>query len=317
MEVYILSNLPYDYSQINIAYASHSPSTLHTKNNRLFVMFYMRLMRMAFNLYDFKIPKNWNKFFLLWCIFYNGYFAVFKTQKYGIIPMNCTINGFDLYYQPAWAVIVNPNFYRQYNLRIGETCELGVLQPDYGNITDIVGYYAEQMTITSETVSLNTVASRLSHVFVGNSKGSVDGYKKMMDNLINGDIAAFIDQEMANDEGKITHELLNSNVKNNFITLELQDALRNWEYEFCRVIGIPTQGYNKKERMVVDEVNSSNIETAFDAEERLECLQESFERIRKMFNYSKEELNVTWKHNPMEEGGSNGKRSQTVGSRSV
>lgn len=296
-----MNNPPFSSEFINVYNSQISPSTLHTKNNALFNMFYRHLLRMVYNIYDFTLPEKWNSNFFKWVLFDRGILAVLKTQKFGVIPMDCTVSGFTVFYQPHRAIINNPLFTKSYDLVIGKECEIIYLQPDFCGMSDIIGFYADQMCIASESVMLNTVNSRLSHVFVSNSKGAKVGYQTMMDGLLSGNVAAFINNNMVDKAtGKLNYELINNHVKDNFVVLELQEVIRNWEYDFCRVVGIPSQGINKKQRMVVDEVNASNVETAADAENRLECLQESFAKVRKLFGFSESELNVTWKHDPLQ-----------------
>lgn len=295
-----MNNPPFSSEFINVYNSNISPSALHTKNNSLFNMFYRHLLRMVYNIYDFTLPEKWNRNFFNWVVFEQGIMAVLKTRKFGTIPMNCTISGFTVFYQPHRALINNPLFSKTYDLIIGRECELIYLQPDFCGMSDIIAFYADQMCIATESVMLNTINSRISHVFVSNSKGAKTGYQTMMDGLLAGNVAAFINENMVDKAtGKLNYEMINNHVKDNFVVLELQEVIRNWEYDFCRVVGIPSQGVNKKQRMVVDEVNSSNIETAADAETRLECLKESFAKVRKLFGFTESELNVDWKHNPM------------------
>ena len=302
MGVHILSKPPYSYSDINQVYSGVSPSTIHVKNTYLYYFFAERLMRKAFNVYKFTLPKNWSKNFFLYTLFGLGYMAVFNTRQFGKIPMNCGLTGFNVFYQPHIATIVNPLFTRSYELVIGRDCELIYLQPDYLGISNIVGYYADQMAITSESLTVNTYNSRLAYLFMCKNKGAKDSYTKMMDGILSGNPAAFIYGNGMVDEatGKPTYELFNNNLKQGFIASELQEVLRKWEFEFCREIGIPTQSYEKKQRMTEDEVNATGIETAAEAEVRLECLKECFERVRKMFGFTESELNVDWRHDPTE-----------------
>lgn len=303
MEVLILSKPPYSYTDINTYYHSISPSTVHVKNSDLYYFFARRLMRKAFNVYKFTLPKNWDKNFFMYCLFGLGYMAVLNTKQFGKIPMNCGLTGFNVFYQPHMATIVNPLFNRSYELIVGKDCELIHLQPDYTGIGDIIGYYADQMAVTSESLSVNTFNSRLAYIFMCKNKGAKDSYAKMVDTITEGNIAAFIyGSGMVDDStGRPTYELFNNNLKQGFIAPELQEVLRKWEFEFCREIGIPTQSVEKKQRMTEDEVNATGIETAAEAEVRLECLQDSFDRVRNMFGFTKSELNVEWRHDPTEQ----------------
>lgn len=297
-----MSKPPYSYTDINRVYSRMSPSTVHVKNSNLYMFFASRLMRKAFNIYKFTLPDKWDYNFFMYTLFGLGYMSVFRTNKFGIIPMDCGLTGFNVFYQPHMATVNNPLFDRSYELVVGRDCEIIHLQPDYHGILDIVGYYADQMAITAESLSVNTFNSRLAYIFMCDNKGAKDSYAKMMDLVLSGNPAAFLYKGGLTDEatGKPKFELFNNNLKQGFIAPELQDVLRKWEYEFCREIGIPCQSTEKKQRMTEEEVNSSSIEVTAEAEVRLDCLKRSFEKVRNMFNFTESELSVDWNHDPME-----------------
>ena len=319
-----MSNIPVSYDGVNALYAQYSPSTLHTKNSNLHQFYAKRLLTKIFNVYDITIPKTWDTNFFLYTLFGLGYMAVFNTRQYGVIPMNATLTGYTVFYQPHRVTVTNPLFDRSYDLTVGRECELIYLQPDYTGVLDVVNYYADLMAITAESVITNTWNSRLAYIFMCRDKSAKVAYQSMMDNISRGETAAFIYKNGMVDEatGKPTYELFNNNLSQGMIVPELQESLRAWEFEFCREVGIPTQSTEKKQRMTTDEVNATSIETSAVAEVRLDCLKRSFEKVRKMFGIAETDLSVDWKHNPAEimrsanmqaelsagqkEGGSNG-----------
>lgn len=81
---------------------------------------------------------------------------------------------------------------------------------------------------------------------------------------------------------------------------------------FCNEVGIPNIRSDKKERMIVDEVNSNNIECFTKAELWLETLKEGVEQTNKMFNL---DLGVKLRHN--EGGGNNARGTLLAGSASM
>lgn len=81
---------------------------------------------------------------------------------------------------------------------------------------------------------------------------------------------------------------------------------------FCNEVGIPNVRSDKKERMIVDEVNSNNIECFTKAELWLETLKEGVEQTNKMFNL---DLSVKLRHN--EGSGNNARGTLLTGSASM
>ena len=65
--------------------------------------------------------------------------------------------------------------------------------------------------------------------------------------------------------------------------------------EYLTIIGIPTANTEKKERLIVDEVNSNNVETSVDWDRCLEELQITCKKTREMFGLREGELSVTWR----------------------
>lgn len=292
----------YSYDFINSVYSQFSPSTMHTKNNQLFCFFAKYLTEKLFSIYKIGVPRNWDKNFVLTCMFTIGYMAVFRTDKYGVIPMNCGLSGYNVFYRPAEFVIANPLLSNSGPYPIGRMGEIMHLQPNFGSPFDLVTYYADQMAICAETASTNTFASRLAYLFASGNKRDAESFKSIVDDVTSGDIAVAVAKDLFDETtGNLRMEFFNPDLKNMFIAPEVVELMRNWEYQFDREIGIPTANEQKKARMVVDEVNSNNVETATKAELWLETWRESIDKVKAMFGDAVADLSVEWRHNPLTE----------------
>ena len=106
-----------------------------------------------------------------------------------------------------------------------------------------------------------------------------------------------LDSDLLNDEGKLNWEWFNDNLGQNYIVDDLLIDLRKFENEFCTDLGIPNSNTEKRERMITDEVNSNNTETALRAELWLERLKECVTRVNGMFGTN---ITVEWRHDPNE-----------------
>lgn len=69
--------------------------------------------------------------------------------------------------------------------------------------------------------------------------------------------------------------------------------MRKIEQMFATDIGIPNANTDKKERMIVDEVNSNNFETQSRCDMWLMSMQKEFEKANKMFGLN---LSVDWRN---------------------
>lgn len=304
--------MPYSYEMINLFNSSCSPSTLHTKNTQMFTFFKKYLLEKVMSEFEFGLPEMWDKNYFLYSVFLNGYLAIVNTDKFGVICQHCGLRGYNIYYNPTHAIIVNPLLTGILEPKIGTQCSLIKLQPDYSGVSDIVNYYADNMAMTAESCEMNIMNSKLSFLFAVRGKSQAESMKKILDQVMKGELGVFYDEKLKMGNDNIPLDFFNNDLKKNFIAPELQDTLRRWEEMFCNEVGIPNVRSDKKERMIVDEVNSNNIECLTKAELWLETLKEGIEQTNKMFNL---DLSVKLRHN--EGGGNNARGTLLTGSASM
>lgn len=304
--------MPYSYEMINLFNSSYSPSTLHTKNTQMFTFFKKYLLEKVMSVFEFELPEMWDKNYFLYSLFLNGYLAIVNTDKFGVICQHCGLRGYNIYYNPTHAIIVNPLLTGILEPKIGTQCSLIRLQPDYSGVSDIINYYADNMAMTAETCEMNIMNSKLSFLFAVRGKSQAESMKKILDQVMRGELGVFYDEKLKMGNDNILLDFFNNDLKKNFIAPELQDTLRRWEEMFCNEVGIPNVRSDKKERMIVDEVNSNNIECFTKAELWLETLKEGVEQTNKMFNL---DLSVKLRHN--EGGGNNARGTLLTGSASM
>lgn len=304
--------MPYSYEMINLFNSSYSPSTLHTKNTQMFTFFKKYLLEKVMSVFEFELPEMWDKNYFLYSLFLNGYLAIVNTDKFGVICQHCGLRGYNIYYNPTHAIIVNPLLTGILEPKIGTQCSLIRLQPNYSGVSDIVNYYADNMAMTAETCEMNIMNSKLSFLFAVRGKSQAESMKKILDRVMRGELGVYYDEKLKMGNDNIPLDFFNNDLKKNFIAPELQDTLRRWEEMFCNEVGIPNIRSDKKERMIVDEVNSNNIECFTKAELWLETLKEGVEQTNKMFNL---DLGVKLRHN--EGGGNNARGTLLAGSASM
>lgn len=277
-------NLPYEYDLINLYNSSRNNSGIHCSDTLLVSYFRRYLLQKIISVYEWKnIPENWNKTFFYYILYGIGFIAVVKTNKYGVIPQNCTLKGRDIFYQPTNAVITNPLLSGILEPRIGKECELIKMQPDYGTCLDIVSHYADLLALTTQTLGVDLVNSKLAYVFGVDNKASAESFKKLFDDIASGKPAVVFDKNLLNTDGSVNWSTFTQNLSQNYIGDKLLDDYKKILDMFDTDIGIPNANTQKKERMITDEVNQNNITTQSKAEIWLECMQEGAEKVNKMF----------------------------------
>lgn len=290
-----MSEKPYSYDMINLYNAERSPSTVHVKNTRLRNYFRKYLLQKAISVFEWNLPEEWDEDYFLYTLYGMGFISILNTNRYGVICQQCAPGGYNLYYRPSYVIVTNPLIPKTLTLDIDRDCVLLKLQPDYSSIMDIVGYYADQMALASEALGINLVNTKTGTVFGAGNKAQAEAYKKIYDNLSEGDPAVVIGKDLLNDDGSPNWFPFTQHVKEMYIASDVLSDMRKIEAMFDTEIGIPNANTDKRERLIADEVNANNVETATRCELWLKTLRKGIKKANAMFNLS---LSVDWRVNP-------------------
>ena len=286
---------PFDYQTLNYYNASRSPSTIHSKNTRLRRYFRKYLFQKAISVFNWNIPEEWDKDYFLYTLYGMGYIAIVDTDQYGTICQGGALGGYNLYYRPSYIIITNPLIRGTITANIDVDCAIIKLQPDYSSIMDIVGFYADQLAIASEALGINLVNVKTGTVFGAESKQKAESYKKMYDALSAGDPAIVIDKTMLDEQGKPSWFPFVQDVKQNYVASDILSDMRKIESMFDTEIGIPNANTDKRERLITDEVNANNIETASRCELWMDSIRKGMAKANQLFGLS---LSVDWRVSP-------------------
>lgn len=294
-----IGNPPFDYQTLNYYNASRSPSTVHVKNTRLRRYFRKYLFQKAISVFKWQLPEEWDKDYFLYTLFGQGYIAVVDTDQYGVICQGGALGGYNLYYRPSYIIITNPLIKKTITANLDKDCALIKLQPDYGSIMDLVGYYADQLAIAAESLGINMLNVKSGTVFGAESKAKAESYKKMYDTLSDGDPAVVIDKKLLDDQGKPTWFPFTQHIKESYVVTDILSDMRKIKSMFDTDIGIPNANTDKRERLITDEVNANNVETATRCELWLETLRKGIDKANSKYGL---DISVDWRVNPGETG---------------
>jgi hypothetical protein len=286
---------PGAYDYINAQNSIVSPSTVHIHNTGLAMFFRRYLLQKTMSVFKWDMPENWNRDYFLYVLYCWGFVAVVNTDKYGVIPQACGLQGYDIFYAPTTATITNPLLRGMLQLRINRHCTLFKLQPDFGGIMDIVNFYADMMALSAETAGVNLMNSKLSYVFTAEDKTAAESLKKLYDKIASGEPAVVQDKKLLKPDGSPAWQAFEQNVGQNYIVDQILADLRKWEMMFDTAIGIPNANTDKKERLISDEVNANNTETSTKCELWLEELQKVCKKTEEMFGIK---ISVDWRVKP-------------------
>lgn len=284
---------PYLYDSVNVANSRIDPSTVHIKGTGLNDFFARYLLQRAMSVLEFKIPETWDRGYFLYILYCWGWIAVFNTAKFGVIPQQCGLSGYNIFYQPSAVVIGNPLLPNVKKLEIGKEAALIRLQPNYSSILDLVGFYANMMALTAEAAGVNILNSKFAYVFGAKNKAAAESFKKMFDQIASGEPAVVIDKSLYNEDGSRAWDTFTQNLGSNYIAGDLLNDLRSWEERFDTEVGIPNANTQKRERLITDEVNSNNFETRSRVDLWIDTIRAGMKTANELFPGL--DLSVNWR----------------------
>lgn len=251
------------YGVKNLQGSSFFPST-EGKDSLTYRFFVRTLLQMSMAPAELKVPDYWALNYVLYILYCRGFGAVFYTDEYGVIFNHCTLDGYDIQYQPKYCSVNNPLLpeKKYQHMEIGKKAALIRLRPDYGSIMDTVCYYAGQLATAASSLNTNLINSRLAYVFCCDTKTIAESFKKLYDDIGSGQPAAFADKRLFDDEGNLKVQLFQQNLGNVFIGMDMLDTMRGLMNAFGSAVGIPNANVTKRERLNSEEVNANAFETA-------------------------------------------------------
>ena len=278
-------NKPFKYDFIDM-YNSHIiPSTVHSRENATTWYFKRYLIQKIISVYEFKnIPEHWSIDYFLYTLFMWGFVAIIKTDKFGVIPQQCSLYGYDVFYRPTNVNIANPLLRGNLTPAINKECALIKMQPDYGSCWDIISYYADLLALSTETLATNLTNSKLAYVFACEDKTTAESFKKMMDKIMSGDPAVFSDKKLFMEDGTPMWTTFSNNLKNNYIVKDILEDMTKIDARFCSDVGIPNVNMAKESGVTDNEVEANNIDTKTKATIWLETMKQGIEKTNEMFD---------------------------------
>ena len=277
-------SIPADYEGLN-AYNSMR-SVAGRVQNDLNTQFYMRaLWQRAIAGTRFGLPKSWRraKRYFKNVVFSQGYIGVIDTPKYGKIPQICSFSGYGLFLQPVMKLVNQPLV--QFEVTIGENCELIHLTGDYRGIWDIIEHYAIRMSIAITSVDCSLINERLSLLAAGKSKAASETLKYLYEKISAGEPFAVYDKAIKSDSIDGSDDPIwtfSQDVASQYISDKLLADIDTILMQFDKEIGIAAVG-EKKERMLTDEIAMQNEDACARSSTWFENLSDSFDLVNDLF----------------------------------
>ena len=274
----------YSYDFINIYNSKLKPSTVHSRDNATAWYFRRYLIQKIISVFKFEgIPETWSFDYFLYTLFIWGFVAIVNTDKFGVIPQQCSLYGYDVFYRPTNVNIANPLLRGNLTPQIGTQCALIKLQPDYGSCWDIVEYYADLLALCTESLGVNLVNSKFAYVFACENKTVAESFKKMYDNINQGDPAVFADAKLFDEDGKPRWDSFQNNLKQNYIAKDILEDMTKIDARFCTEVGIPNVNVAKESGVTSNEVEANNVDTKSKASVWLDTIRLGVKQANDLF----------------------------------
>lgn len=270
-----------------------SPKDVEAQINTSTIFYKERMLRKIFELFSFTVPEEWDLDYFRQHLFLDGYVGVTDTAM-GVLALKCAASGYNVFERPTKLIFANPvlgNFDRT----IGMDCEVIRLQYNWLGIVPILDKYAYLLAMCDSAVSVNLMNSKVAFIATAEGKAAAETIKTAYQQISEGNPFVCMSKDSVD---SISWELLN--VKNTFIGNDVSLLKQTIWNEFLTEIGIPNFNRDKRERMITDEVNANNTETAFSMSHWLETIRSGMDRANKMFG-----LDLRIEVNPILEGGEN------------
>lgn len=280
------SNAPYLYGCENEYNSLHYSQGIHCSDNFLYNFFFDQLLNEAMSVFEWKLPESWDSRFFLYNLYLKGFLGIYRDALFGVIPSQVALSGVGVFYQPTKASTVNPVTVQK-TLTIDEDIVIIKLREDYQPPLRMIGYYANLMAITAQSLGINLINSKVTNIFTASKKSVAESLKRAYDEVSSGRPAVIVDKALV-DEGALEKYSISTDLK----ARELHDELTRIHNEYLSQIGVKNSDTTKKERMVVDEVNSNSDATLLRASLWLESLQKSCKKTKELFDI---EISVDWR----------------------
>ena len=303
--------LPFYANELNNMRGHVVPSVDICYSSEVYYYFWRSLYQRLATRFKWEVPEHWDKEVFEFTLYALGFVGIFDTNKYaktanqrfGIIPAPATVSGVGVQMQPTKIRTANPHFYMPYSETIYEGAGLIKITSDYRGILDIVDFYAERLATLYSTIDQSIINSRFAYIVAANSPAASATIKALFDSRNSGKPLMVYDKDKLKKKDAIDDktaplqttepfEFLDLEVGKNYITDKLLADYRTIMQQFDAEIGIPNVSYEKKERLISNEVESNSAETVARYEFFMDCIERSLEKTYKVFPELKETLKV-------------------------
>lgn len=252
-------------------------------NERLQLDYKTWCLKKLFGAFEFGgIPDEWDYDYMLTNLFIHGYIAITDTSA-GVVPLRCGITGIDIFDHPTRAIFANAvlgNFERNlYGDNPATDCALVKIQYDFIGAMPIVDRYAALLALCDNSIAVNLRNSKVAFIGLVSSKQQAATFEKMYRDIDSGKPAVYAKKG----DGLTTDDIYYNHVRETYIANDVQLLKQSIKNDFLTEVGLNNANTDKRERLIVDEVNANNDEVQANVQHWIDNIREGLKRANALF----------------------------------
>ena len=228
------------------------------------------------------VPDEWDFDYMLTNLFIHGYIAITDTSA-GVVPLRCGITGIDIFDHPTRAIFANPvlgDFERNlYGDNPATDCALVKIQYDYMGVMPVVDRYAALLALCDNSIAVNLRNSKVAFIGFVSSKQQAATLEKLYRDIDGGKPAVYAKKG----DGLTTDDIYYNHVRETYIANDIQLLKQSIKNDFLTEVGLNNANTDKRERLIVDEVNANNDEVAANVQHWIDNIREGLKRANALF----------------------------------
>ena len=234
--------------------------------NTLRVEFYRSaLWRLFLGSVRVRVPNHWSIDYFRYNFFTKGTIGLTKLKGV-VVPFAYSVVERNRWKYPT--VIRSEDEVNLGTRRIDNNTEILYLSDaNFGgeyayNVCSMIDIYAEKLANCDGSIDTNLLVSRTPYLFGVENEEQAQDMRVLTNRIFSGVPAIFYKLTRKGQDPLAPSDLPLTRlpVKENFVTLDMQDAKRGIIDEFLTLIGVNNANTDKRERLLVDEVNANNAE---------------------------------------------------------
>lgn len=224
------------------------------------------LWRLFLGSVEVVVPVSWSIDFVRAVLFWGGGLGV--TEFNGVVvPYAYSIKTRNKWHYPITVQATGELANDIPERTIGENTEIVYLESaNYPNaayacgVQNLIDIYAEKLANCDGSIDVNLMNTRTPFIFGCESENDVQDMKSLVNRIMSGAPAIYYKLGRKPSPTQKDLPILKIPAKENFIALDTQAAKRDIIDEFLTAIGVNNANTDKRERLIVSEVEANDVE---------------------------------------------------------